>query len=775
MVAKSKEISVKTTALILSVDDIDFDKVNKHIKIIKYYPRKGIFYQKKTYYQQLHNLIKNQTDYPVYINRFHQALYFCIPATEKPPELHDTTNVVMNTEVFDSNDPRDLHILLKVAIARFFLSDDLLKKKTRKISKGSAKFLIATGKFNYVLEITPLHNWRQAKKNEFFLADKLTGLLEQKKDYLEKILKENPKSFDSQVFFKISGETTFEQFTPNKSVIKEMLAEGDSIYALPTPKKKANSYDYENASTDDKVVKKLSKRKIVFFQPSTEIALERSRCHILNEFCDTLVAHLQKIGINAKRKELNLRKIKTYSKQSKQKVSLPFNEHIVYVVDCRKKQTIPISEIIDYLCKLWQKNTEKNKQNFLPKLQSINSNEIEQGKRILFIRDYCKAAFESTKKFAPFKNELDPYNEQTSFLKRNIPVQTININLNSEDFDNPNEDYMNYQLPDLTTDATKELYLKLFKSLNELHLKDVILHPEQVEKRLPCYQLMDGLVFVHEKKIMFNEGDKLIIKPWNDCDDVFLKNTGISKTEFFQKLRAYRSYKNNPESKEKADEELKKGYSAIVSKDCIIEIINPNERALYDSFKALKRIQDRSSKKRVSEFKITSKVEEPDMADKVATWNAFLSELSEDVDRVNYEMLVKKPNSKRKSHDGYTKLGIGEKDASKKSEWDAFVCSQLNLDFSNPKKAITQWHQGIWFDENNMQYIVGKQDAFKNTQDKAHELRSLVLHSNPECFDEKRFFALLDVTFINEGGYTVFPFPFKIMREWQKIQDAIEE
>jgi hypothetical protein len=125
MVAKSKEISVKTTALILSVDDIDFDKVNKHIKIIKYYPRKSIFNHKKTYYQQLHNLIKNQTDYPVYINKYHQALYLCMPVTEKPPELYDTTNVVMKTEVFDSNDPRDLHILLKVAIARFFISDTL--------------------------------------------------------------------------------------------------------------------------------------------------------------------------------------------------------------------------------------------------------------------------------------------------------------------------------------------------------------------------------------------------------------------------------------------------------------------------------------------------------------------------------------------------------------------------------------------------------------------------------------------------------------------------
>jgi len=190
---------------------------------------------------------------------------------------------------------------------------------------------------------------------------------------------------------------------------------------------------------------------------------------------------------------------------------------------------------------------------------------------------------------------------------------------------------------------------------------------------------------VYEKKIMFNEGDSLVIKHWNDCDVVFLEKTGISKTEFIQKLRAFRTYKNDPESKEKVDEELKKGYSAIVSKDCIIEIINPNERALYDSFKALKRIQDRTGKKRISEFKITSEVE-PAMDDKVLKWNAFLSELPEDVDRINYEMLVKKPLGSRKSYDGYTKLGIGEKDTNGKSKWDAFVCSQLDLDLSNPKK-----------------------------------------------------------------------------------------
>ncbi len=303
----------------------------------------------------------------------------------------------------------------------------------------------------------------------------------------------------------------------------------------------------------------------------------------------------------------------------------------------------------------------------------------------------------------------------------------------------------------------------------------MILHPDKVAKRLPCYQLMEGLVFVHEKKIMFNdEGDNLVIKPWSDCDDVFFAKTGISKTEFIQKLRAFRTYKNDPESKEKATEELKKGYSAIVSKDCIIEIINPNERALYDSFKAIKRIRDRTGKKRISEFKININSEvEPDMADKVLKWNAFLSELPEDVDRVNYEMLVKKPSGSRKSHDGYTKLGIGEKNTDGKSKWDAFMCSQLDLDFSNPKKGITDWHQGIWFDEENRQYIVGKQDGFEYKQEKAHELRSLVVHGNSACFDEKCFFALLNVTFINEGGYTVFPFPFKLMREWQKIQDAI--
>ncbi len=360
-----KEVSVETTALILSADDIDFNKVNKHFKIIKYYPRKNIFYQ-ETYYQQLHNLIKKQTDYPVYINRHHQALSLCVPANVIPPQLQDTTHVVMKKEVFDSSDQRDLHILLKVAIARFFMSDDLLKKKTRKVSKGSAKFLIATGKaskddrFHDVLEITPLHNWRQAERSEFFLADKLTGLSEQGADYLNKIVT-CKGNFDSKAFFKISGETTFEQFTPDKSVIKEMLAEGESVYALPTQKKKANSSDEENASTDNKVFKKLPKRKIIFFQLSTETALERSRCHILNEFCDTLVAHLKKLGINAQRKELKLRKIKTHSKQSKLKVVLPINDYVVCIVDERKNKSLPISNVVDYFTQLLKQNVDNNK------------------------------------------------------------------------------------------------------------------------------------------------------------------------------------------------------------------------------------------------------------------------------------------------------------------------------------------------------------------------------------------------------------------------------
>ncbi|MEK8017769.1 MAG: hypothetical protein VSS75_012930, partial [Candidatus Parabeggiatoa sp.] len=467
-----KEASVKTTALILSADDIDFDKVNQHFKIIKYYPtRKNIFYQ-DTYYQQLHNLIKQQTDYPVYINKHHRALYLCVPANVKQPQLRD-----MNVgKEFDCSDPRDLHILLKVAIARFFLSNDWRKKKTRKVSKGSAKFLIATGKsskegkWHDVLEITPLHNWRQAERNEFFLADKLSSLSEQGADYLRKIVT-GKGNFDSHAFFKISGETTFEQFTPDKSLIKEMLAEGESVYALPTPKKKPNSSDEKNASTDDKVFKKRP-RKINFFQLSSNKELEKSRCHILNEFCDTLVEHLQKLGINAQRKELKLRQIKTHSKQSKQKIVLPINDYVVCIVDERKNKSLLISNVVDYFTQLlkqhFDKNNKKSKKsskddsqqinllndNLLPKFQVINKSQIKPGQRVLFIRDYCKKAFEPTNTFAPLKNEVDPYPEQASFLKRDIPVQTININLNPEDFDNSSDkDYMDYQFPSLVAPA----------------------------------------------------------------------------------------------------------------------------------------------------------------------------------------------------------------------------------------------------------------------------------------------------------------------------------
>lgn len=803
-----KVVSVQTTSLILNAENVDFDEINKHFRIIKYYPRKTIFHQ-KTYYQQLHNLIKKQTNYPVYINRYHEALYLCIPPTAIPPQLCDTSNVIMRQENFSYQDVRDLHILSKVAIARFFMSDDLLRKKDRKASKGSAKFLLATGKaskegrFYDVLEITALHNWRQAEKNEFFLADKLTGLLEQGADYLKQIVGGDGKFY--QEFFKISGDTTFEQFTPDKSVIKEMLAENDSVYALPTPKKKASADD-EECSKDDDISKKW-RRKIIFFQPSSELSLDRSRCHILNEFCDALVDHLQNVGIKTKRKTLQLQQVKTNTtKQNQLIVNLPINHSVVHVVDARKNQVVPISEVLDYFSKLLKQYFDQDKTNkpintknsfereaqqsnlfneHLPQFQLIESSQIKQGLRILFVRDYGKDAFDLNKQFAPFKNEVDPYSEQASFLKKHIPVQTININLNQADFDSLNDkDYLDYQLPSLVAPAgetkndqtnreseLKAVYLKLFKCLNELHLKDVILHPDKVAKRLPCYQLMTGLVFVHEKKIMFNEGDKLIIMSWSDCDDVFLTQTGMSKQNFIQTLLNFRTYKKDKESAEKAKEEMmKKGYSAVVvSKECIIDIINPNERALYDSFQALKRIRDRTGKKRISEFKITSEVDSA-MVDKVAKWNTFLSELPEEVDRVNYDMLVKKPTSSRKSHNGYAALGITS--PKMKSEWDAFVSYQLGLDLSNPKKGITEWYKGIWFDKQNMQYIVGKRHSFEDKQEKAHELRSLVIHGNPECFDEKRFFALLDVTFINEGGYTVFPFPFKLMREWQKIQDT---
>jgi hypothetical protein len=76
--------------------------------------------------------------------------------------------------------------------------------------------------------------------------------------------------------------------------------------------------------------------------------------------------------------------------------------------------------------------------------------------------------------------------------------------------------------------------------------------------------------------------------------------------------------------------------------------------------------------------------------------------------------------------------------------------------------GVLKIHEGVWFDEEKLQYFVGARNGYKYDQDKGFQVRKIIVHKGE--FDKSFFFPLLDVEFVRHGGFTVQPYPFNLIK-----------
>jgi hypothetical protein len=499
---------------------------------------------------------------------------------------------------------------------------------------------------------------------------------------------------------------------------------------------------------------------------------------------------LQSIGIDAEMQKLNFSRVSAGTNKKCQQ-ELPFTDYPVTLIDARLNKSRDFEEVINAL------QTVRSDCQFVIKDKTAMETPGKR-ERFLVIRDYGEAAFENG---GPLKEEYgdDPYRADEKLLKaKGVVLKTLVINpqdrkltnksADDDDYDsetdeegNEDEDedekkemqayfknsgkYLQYNLPSGTN-----LKRDLTVSLSGLHIRDILMRNENISERFPCCDLMKGMVFLYRKKVLFVDNGNLHIINLSDeefFNSAFHKITNRNYDDIEEQIYRYHSFDNEKPLNKEQEKEIVKGHQyIIVSKEFVVEITKGNDcRALFDTDTMLKRIQNRTESKSIKDFMVDSEIDDP----RVITWNNFLNKVRRDgTTSASYETLVKAKSKKSSSTlGGYSELG--KTHPKSKSQWDNDLSDYLGIDFRSTKKTVTDWSKGILFDHENLQYMVGQKNAFKDEQTRSNLIRGIILIDGE--FNPDKFFPLLDVSFVRYNQYTVLPFPFNLIKKFIQLEE----
>jgi len=817
---ESRVYKVKTTSFLLK-SAINYEEIRKHFRVFRYDMSPGLFAEtRENPYSRMHctlrdqTIIANGTQYAYYLLASRLRLYLCLPLTVSPLKLRDYDNHIMDCKEFDATttDTRDLVELFKVALKNFCVKDESDVAFT-----GKGKIYFPTGEMyqpedkpgvehRKVLGITPMHNWRRDSQLrcqsdrehdtlEILMRDnlgKMRLLSQKRKDAL------TDNKLKSQTYYRTPNNAqTFIQVTPHdlkniKTINVYEIKEENRYKKKPVSETSETTSQTATPQHAIKEPKKVGRNWIINVSTKSAEELKHSRCYVLNQNLSDVQRYLQSIGIDAEMQVLSFSLVSTGTNKEC-KDELPFPDYPVTLIDARLNKSREFEKVVSALraargdCQFVVKNKAA--------METPGETEL-----FLVIRDYGKAAFE---KGGPLKEEYgdDPYRDDEKLKAKGVVLKTLVINpqdrkltnksADDEDYDietdedgNEDEDdkkemqayfkasgkYLQYNLPSGTN-----LKRDLTVSLSGLHIRDILMRNENISERFPCYSLLEGLVFLYRQKVLFVDKGKLHIINLSDShfDSEFKRLTERDYEDVEEQIYRYHSFDDEkPLDKEQTDELLKGHQYIIVSKEFVIEITKGNDcKALFDTGTMLERMLNRTEQKSIKDFMVTTETDDPS----VTTWNNFLNKVRRDgTTSASYENLVKAksktqaPSSSTERLGGYTELG--KTHPKSKSEWDNDLSDYLGIDLRSTKKTVTDWSKGILFDHENLQYMVGQKNAFKDEQTRSNLIRGIILIYGE--FNPDKFFPLLDVSFVRYKQYTVLPFPFHLIKKFIQLEES---
>ncbi|OQW92494.1 MAG: hypothetical protein BWK78_01560 [Thiotrichaceae bacterium IS1] len=841
MPSKTKKSSplttINTTSLTVQRSKIDYEVLRRYLRIYVYDLSESRIYSpaipNTVRYQKMYSSLRKQTimedgsQYAFEFNKSRKRIYICLPVDKRPFEIEDFEGERYQATEFSPNlkDNGDVADLFRLACKTYCVKDEIDMSFV-----GQGPMYFPTGKiYNYtideeednaqkaksegrpVLGVYPRHNWKRGRQ--------LAEVNEGKQDTLEFLMPDilrqmylvyktstiTKESLAWKSYYKLaSGRRAFVPLIPRDIDDLSQCA----VYRLqgenrPPSKKTDNSQAPQTNEMEKGALSPKKRKSIKFFDPTKPEKLKQSRCHALLSTYRKLCQYLTEIGLPTELTPIQVKEVTSGQK----KASFPLSKYPVTLING-----------------LWQEQTDKWHQKQQKRFETmvttirkfLAKEEIsvvvkgrealenpQPGERFLMLIDYSKTAFEEG---GPLAGLQDPYQDDLRHKKQGVVIKHLNINTEDKtvseaddekdadgqfpkedsDFDDSDPEetrlqmskskYLSYELP-----ADKQLETRLWISLYNLHILNLLCYPQNISPRLPLltggfftdmYHLLEGVFFIHQRKVLYCKENGLCSQEVSDrtFKEDLKQLTGRDYKDILRQIERYHAWDAQKLATEQ-EKELRENSYVMVSKEYLLEISQgDNCRALFDTKVVLNRIEQRQKGRPLYEFKVSDFSKVPGQWTEIfKAWNEFVDKLSrkKDVeDMVSFEKLTK--DSAKGGYDGYQV--IDRNSTTKKSEFNDILSNAIGIDFRTPINGM-DYGKGIWFDKEAMKYMVGGGQALKGNQAQVRSnlVRDIILLEGQ--FNPDKFFPLLNVDFVRKEGYPVLPFPFKILKDAKELEE----
>ena len=524
-----------------------------------------------------------------------------------------------------------------------------------------------------------------------------------------------------------------------------------------------------------------------------------SKGYLLHQFTTQFVKKLQAYGIPAQLKT------RTWSQYvpPKHAKDLPQQLKRVYLYDSRQNQTThPISAYQDCLKEHYED------------YDFIVIETLEEAHRqpVLILQD---TSIDDYLEGGLFTGIEDPY-KTTYRLYPDTPKQSINVNEYSQtNFSGTRASYLDYPMIALTEpgeddedDETETGWAMQFQvSFHQLYLKNVVINQKPVSQFLPVSGNLKSLMsYIYIRKQTYRgtayhvavrvDNDRLQFHDLRDPEQkaALSQITEVWGYDWFdvEELLLKKYHKNKDEGQDVTD------YDLILMPECAIELETVDETVLYKYDEIARRLRVRQARQPVESFQLLPHYDRlkpkiavsqidleklgllggraPDGDREVASmkfWQQLqeYDQLLEDVrmiqSRITYDEFV-----------GMRRNEIGRVFKFPRNKKGEYITKQLLeyykviWEIGGFKSDDVQISKGIWFDLDDLAYMVGDVNGFKDAQDRAHLVRRFdpLLGKNAK-FDMQVFLEATAVQFIRHRQYTVYPYPFYLIEKY--IQDIL--
>ncbi|MBK6265689.1 hypothetical protein JKA74_11630 [Marivirga sp. S37H4] len=296
--------------------------------------------------------------------------------------------------------------------------------------------------------------------------------------------------------------------------------------------------------------------------------------------------------------------------------------------------------------------------------------------------------------------------DEYKYLKNRYAVSHI-LNVNSNDSNS--SDYFNYEI------NSEELNMKLEIIENQLLLKGILAGHKSIQ-HLPDLEIARKYIYVCANDVLYFEDDKIIVES--------LANSKISDIL----ISAFIEYSGFQKA-------IPNHIAFMVDRETgnIVMITTLKKKFLYAS--KTDDFNQREDLKPIQDFYL----------DDYPEYNQFLETTF--AGETSFEDILKYKK------EIYPLLKITKS-------------TMLQNKYKMPgKKSNLKLHQGIWFDDDNLEYFCGFEYSMNIKQSNSFAIRRIIPLNGH--FVKNEYFQLMNVDFIRSSGSPVLPYPFGLLNIYQ--------